>query len=488
MASPQALAAAHLAGDQTARLWLGEPWTGIRSCAEYTRSFLSRGRWDRPALAAIAHASGAAKSVVDAVADVRTAVVVTGQQPAVGGGPLYTLVKVAHAIALAKRLNDEGVPAVAWFWCASEDHDLGEAGHADLILRDGAIARISADLGGGRAALRHRPASSWWPTLIAQCQERLGPGLGQRWLLEQAPQDNEGMGAWLVRLMNGVFTNTPLVCVESHRVRPLWRSVWPRVVGDWPVQALTQRRSDLLRHGYADTFGELTHAPVFHDQADARTAIEPKTLTTLATADPDTLSPGAALRPILQQIALPSACAILGLAELAYHAAITPAYSALGAVQPLLIPRCSLTLVPRWIERAAQRHGLSAEALADGGSIDIEAPTLANHGRLTALADAIDQLTLGAAPDDRRICAAQVRLRRELDRLRASLVRGERASTGLPAPGALANYLYPRHRRHERVMSLCQAIWQHGPGIGANLVHAAGDTSPGGHRLVRLSS
>jgi len=35
-------------------------------------------------------------------------------------------------------------------------------------------------------------------------------------------------------------------------------------------------------------------------------------------------------------------------------------------------------------------------------------------------------------------------------------------------------------------MSLFQAIWEHGPGLAAELVHAAGAIPPGSHQLVAL--
>jgi hypothetical protein len=80
--------------------------------AEVAR-FASAAHWDRAALAALLGGPAA------------PALVVTGQQPAVGGGPLYTLVKVAHAVSLARALGAAAGGVAPLFWCASEDHDLG---------------------------------------------------------------------------------------------------------------------------------------------------------------------------------------------------------------------------------------------------------------------------------------------------------------------------------------------------------------------------
>jgi len=466
MSSPQALAAAHLAGDPLAKAWLGEPWTGIRSTADHARRMLVAGVWDRVALARL-H---------PLLKDPASVVVVTGQQPAVGGGPLYSLVKLAHAIALAHRLTEEDIPTVAWFWCASEDHDLGEANHADLLLRDGSIARVTTDLGPGKSALRWRAAALWWDLLVARCQSQFGQGLGSRWLLERAPIGDEGMGAWLCRVIRDLCAGHPVVACESHVLRPLWAARLSAACAAWPAAELAIRQQDLVRHGYPDPFGPLPRAPLFHDTAAGRfTVDQPSDL------PPETLSPGAALRPILQQLALPAAAAILGPGELAYHAAIGPAYAALGAQPPQLIPRCSLTLLPSWAARSAQRLGISPQDVVDGGPMRLQSPS---SNRLDTLTQAINQLGDGS---DRRIASAQVRLRRELDRLAHSLERGARIEAGLPAPGAISGLLRPRGKRQERTLSLFQAIWEHGPGVMAELIHAASEMAPGQHRLVDLA-
>jgi len=36
------------------------------------------------------------------------------------------------------------------------------------------------------------------------------------------------------------------------------------------------------------------------------------------------------------------------------------------------------------------------------------------------------------------------------------------------------------------VMSVFQALWQHGPGLGRQLIAAAAAAGPGGHGLVRF--
>lgn len=393
--------------------------------------------------------------------------IVTGQQPAVGGGPLYTLVKVAHAMALGTA---RGEPVL--FWCASEDHDLGEAGHADLVRRDGRIHRCASDLGGGRASLRFRPARLWWDGLIGQATANLGPGAGSAFLRAHAPLADEGMGAWLCRLLAALFPG--LQTAEAHTLRPRWGGALERALDHWPVAELAELRGRLLAEGAADAFGALDAPPLFRDLPQGRDPLTVAEARALLPAGLGDVSPGAALRPVLQQAALPCTAYVGGPGELAYHRFITPVYAALGVNRPELVPRCSLTLLPAWFSRECARRGCAPE----------EIPTQTDHppahdGRLAALDAAIALLG-----DEPRLAGSARRLRSERSHLARRLARIERSGRGLLPIGMLQAWLSPRGVRQERTMSLFQAIWEFGQGLAPLLVREAAAAAPGEHRYL----
>ncbi len=64
-------------------------------------------------------------------------VVVSGQQVALFGGPLYTFLKAATAIARAREATEAGFDTVPVFWLASEDHDFAEVAQVNLPAPDG---------------------------------------------------------------------------------------------------------------------------------------------------------------------------------------------------------------------------------------------------------------------------------------------------------------------------------------------------------------
>jgi len=130
-----ALLDAYLAGDAGVASWYGGDWRSA-AIADHEPRRLADGLAEDWANALMRYDTDAnAGDALRRLAAGRAIAIVTGQQPALGGGPLFTLAKTAHAVAVARHLSATGTPAVPVFWCASEDHDRGEADHADLIAR-----------------------------------------------------------------------------------------------------------------------------------------------------------------------------------------------------------------------------------------------------------------------------------------------------------------------------------------------------------------
>lgn len=74
------------------------------------------------------------------------AAVVTGQQPGLAGGPLFTFYKAFTAIKLARFLCEKGVPCVPIFWNASDGHDVSEYAALPMTLEEGTIEKRLKEL------------------------------------------------------------------------------------------------------------------------------------------------------------------------------------------------------------------------------------------------------------------------------------------------------------------------------------------------------
>ena len=71
------------------------------------------------------------------LADPATRVIVAGQQPGLFGGPLYSFSKLIAAGRWAAALEEQGEPAVAVYWVATEDHDWAEVSQTVVLAPDG---------------------------------------------------------------------------------------------------------------------------------------------------------------------------------------------------------------------------------------------------------------------------------------------------------------------------------------------------------------
>ncbi len=104
----------------------------------------TRSQPDRRELAAALAVSNRSYGNVNAdelarkLADPATRVVVTGQQPGLLGGPLYSLAKAIAVSRWAAALEAAGEPAVAIYWVANEDHDWAEVSSTVVLTPDGA--------------------------------------------------------------------------------------------------------------------------------------------------------------------------------------------------------------------------------------------------------------------------------------------------------------------------------------------------------------
>jgi len=76
--------------------------------------------------------------------DPRAVAIVTGQQAALFGGPMFTLLKAITAIGLAEQVRKEhGVPAIPIFWIEGEDHDWNEVRTCGVLDAELNVCRIS---------------------------------------------------------------------------------------------------------------------------------------------------------------------------------------------------------------------------------------------------------------------------------------------------------------------------------------------------------
>jgi bacillithiol biosynthesis cysteine-adding enzyme BshC len=300
--------------------------------------------------------------------------VVTGQQPGLMGGPLFTLLKALTCIKLAEHISVEtGMDTVPVFWIEAEDHDREEIGTANILQAEGGISRleIPAELWPEGMPAAMVDASSYVQSIgreIRNILEKHEFGSRAADMISESYRDENvpgGFARLLSRLLppgcGMVFLDPSQVSVKALS-RDFFRSavqdstsifgsvtetterlsqegygpqIKPRRDDSWLFLIENGRRSRIRREG--KRFRSSLSDEVFDvDQ-----------LTQLATDSPELFSTGVALRPVLQDFLLPTAAYVGGPSEISYLAQIAGIYDSMDLIMPVVYPRAGMTIVEK---------------------------------------------------------------------------------------------------------------------------------------------
>ena len=353
---------------------------------------------DRRALVAILkrqnQAFGSAESTfanIQRLSEPGTFAVVTGQQVGLLSGPAFTLYKALTAVHLAQALAEQGLPSVPVFWLATEDHDLEEVAQATTF--DEEYALISLADPGERPTPRSPVGVVKLSPKISQAldrlEEALPPGEPRDVLLGDLRACYQPGATWAEafgRLMARLFGRWGVVLLDplDDAVRRLSAPAYQQAL----VQAanlrgrLLARSQELVRAGYhAQVHVAEDSTLVFVTREGNRLPlrqregefflddIEKISLEELTT-DPGrshlSLSSNVLLRPVVQDLLLPTLAYVAGPSELTYLAQAHALYSAFGRPMPVVFPRAGFTLLDRRIQRLLEKYKLSVEDVWQG--------------------------------------------------------------------------------------------------------------------------
>ena len=348
----------------------------------------------RDAIAAVLEAQqrrrGAPQAARDAAAllrDPRSVAIVTGQQAALFGGPMFTLLKALTAIQLAAHVREQfDVPAVPVFWIEGEDHDWNEVKKcgvldAEQCLRHveigdppgahhSAVARVQLDesVSGAIAALEAAlPKTEFSASLVDSIRQVYRPGTGMA----------DAFGCWLETTLGS--KGLVLYDASDPAAKPLVGDLFARELDTAGATAriATAAGNALQALGYhAQAIPHDDMVALFHlnsgRDAIKRTDngflvgdhIEPRErLIEQARQQPDMFSPNVLLRPLVQDTVFPTACYVAGPNELGYLGQLKGVYEAFGVPMPLIQQRATATVVDANTMKFLARHEFPFEAL-----------------------------------------------------------------------------------------------------------------------------
>ncbi len=461
---------------------------------------------DRSALAAsLATANAAyghpeAHRLADKLADPTTRIVVTGQQPGLFGGPLLSFAKMAAAVRWAETLEASGVPALALFWVANEDHDFQETSRTTLLGKAGPVAfglgedpsplmpvgmrAFGAPLldsldqarelyGGDLGATRWQQLARWYrpDARFGEAFFRLMvAALGKRAPLMLDATDPELKKAQRPYLTALVEQRHAMLAAQeaAHaavRDRDLPLQVTPQP-GASPLFLLrgTERRR-ILWHGEDHwTLRGADHAP------------EPVSiLLETIEENPAVVSPGVLARPAMQDAVLGTTLQVLGPAEMAYMAQASAAYRVLGIPAPWTTLRPQTLVLEKRQEDQLSELGLSwkdlesadtARIIADRLGGDVVTPARAKIAEILAgLEEPIRQID-PTLEGPRTKTASQIdrSLEQLTGKVAAALAR--RHAVWHKRLESIRASCWPGGRAQERTLAVAHFMVRHGEALG----------------------
>jgi bacillithiol biosynthesis cysteine-adding enzyme BshC len=215
--------------------------------------------------------------------------------------------------------------------------------------------------------------------------------------------------------------------------------------------------------------------------------------------DPASWSPGALLRPLAQDLLLPTAGYVGGPAEIAYHAQLGPAYEAFRLPRPVLVPRPSATLIEPLQARVLDAEGLPVsdldgdlEALLSRLSRENNPLLLSAFGRATEALEremaAVEEAVAALDPTLRAAASgARGRAIHQIESLRDKAVRAlkKKDHTRAERLGRARDALFPGGALQERGLGLVSVVGRRGIALCPELVDVL-DCFAQGHQVLLI--
>jgi uncharacterized protein YllA (UPF0747 family) len=423
----------------------------------------------------------------ESLADPDAAVIVTGQQPGLLGGPLLTLSKALTAIARARLLAEEtGRPIVPVFWVAAEDHDLDEVNRAVLLDREDRVRTLRLPLRTDGTMLSAVDPGPGAPALLDEVHDLL-PDSSFRDRVTASLRETrvESLGSWFAGLLSRWLSGEGLVVVEPG----LFRSAASRLL------ALERERPGSVAAACGEGPVRSAKVPFFLIREGRR--VRPGSPADLP-EDPEAVSWDVITRVLAQNLALPVAGHVVGPSEMLYCRQVAPAHELLGIPAPPLLPRAHLVLVEGKVERALQRFRTGVTSVLEGGEAALRGDFEPGEFEraLTSLEEAMEDAyetvrDEAQAVDDvllRKVEGAERELMKAINRLRDHGRRALERVTGTDDERRrkVLAHLLPLGQVQDRVLSPLPFLVRHGFGLIRRLLEVV-TRWPQGNRAVFLA-
>lgn len=441
-------------------------------------------------------------------------VIITGQQPALFTGPLYTIYKAVTTIkAAGLHAERTGLPTVPIFWIGSEDHDFDEARTVHYLTRQHSPKSYSytppVDVDG--MPMYRVPLNGALHETIDQLAAQTN-GSEYREAVQQFLHETldaaDSLSDWTTRLLIRLFRDTPLVFFAPHLpvARRLAADVMNREIEE-PLETtrlVNEAARQLAALDFEPQVLKADNECGFFLEVDGRRRkvlfeddtfeipetgqhFEPKQLQDLLVLAPERFSPNVALRCIVQQRLFPARAYVAGPSELAYWAQLRGVFERHSLPMPVVYPRAQCVLTSLKLNKLMDKFDLApAELIRHEDELTFLANRNSSNSplleKIHAQQEAVDRQLEALSRDLQKNSPTAARMVDSLERdihgkfsqvERAVLHEDEARHEAIRRQvKRLCDSIAPGRKPQERVYTIFSFLFERGPGLIDQLIES----------------
>ena len=453
--------------------------------------------------------------------------VVTGQQLGLFLSPLFIPYKTITTLLLAEKLRHTlKKPVIPVFWLHGEDHDFDETASLHLLDEKSRLESITYHSSLNGIQFQNGPVgrmsfNSSILNLIKNVETILPPSPNKpdiiSFLTANFTPGTSLLNAF-AHLIKRLFKDTGLVLfsIDDKRLKEQCSPLFHRELeSPYALSDAVDRASTSLLDSYHVQV-KVNPTNLFLMDDDSRVAIHAQNeefrlkghnapyqsseILNLLEKSPDRFSPNVIMRPLVQDLLLPTVAYVGGPGEIAYFAQLKPAYEWANVPMPIIFPRASLTLIEPSIAKILSRYNLPLLSYAedpnkifrtyvlDNIPIDIHA---VRNSALNHIDSALKELQLAVEEVDRAllisVASTRARLYKDADRLIERMINAQKRIQQEDKRRFLkaSAHLYPKQKLQERFLSPLHFLNLYGLDFFKTLAEQISiDTTS--HQIIRL--
>ncbi|MCF6286802.1 MAG: bacillithiol biosynthesis cysteine-adding enzyme BshC, partial [Candidatus Hydrogenedentes bacterium] len=322
--------------------------------------------------------------------DGNAGVFITGQQPGIFTGPLYTIYKAITALQLSERATkDTNETFAPVYWVGGDDHDFDEISRVHLLTKHHSAVPLKLDAEANQPAVSifRLPAQKELHALVDQAAaeapgSEFAPSIAE--FLHESLEASSNLSEWHARLMARLFRDTPLLIFtpELQAARKAAIPVFEREI-EMPLDSTARLNEGGVRleeAGYgAQVVKDGDNCNFFVEHKNMRCRVRyvdgnfllpdtgekfsPNAMLDWLHQEPERFTANVALRCVVQQHLFPVRAYVAGPGELAYWGQLKGVFEHFDTPMPIVYPRIRAVLTSLKTNKLLAKYGLRPEDL-----------------------------------------------------------------------------------------------------------------------------